>query len=468
MNEKIKLFFLFMLGFLFLIPTVVFAAKNSSVSISYSGERVISSDIQENNQTYSSVSEGTSALLVSGGTSILQNVNVSKSGDASGDNADFYGINAAILTYNGANLTIKGGSISTNGSHANGLFAYGDGIINVEDVSIQTSSNNSGGIMVAGGGSIYASDLIIETQGSSSAPIRSDRGGGTIHVDGGTYTSNGVGSPAIYSTADITVCRAKLVSNVSSGVVIEGDNSITLEEVELEDSNTKSNTKGEEANYKNIFIYQSTSGDANEGTGVFVSKNSTITTHNGSTIFVTNTTADITLENNTILNDSEDGLFLKASSARWGKEGANGGDVSLKMIQQKAEGDIVLDEISTLSLSMSDGSVLIGAINHLNSAKNVHVSLSSDSVLSLTGDTYLSSLENESSDNQNIYLNGYKLFVDGSEITANNGTFDDSISITTNHSSMETNTWVLPIVVILLVVIVFVISMIFVIKRKKN
>lgn len=47
------------------------------------------------------------------------------------------------------------------------------------------------------------------TNGESSAAIRSDRGGGTMVVDGRTYTSNGTGSPAIYrsETAHLR-CRA--------------------------------------------------------------------------------------------------------------------------------------------------------------------------------------------------------------------------------------------------------------------
>ena len=45
---------------------------------------------------------------------------------------------------------------------------------------------------------LYAWDLNVETKGESSAAIRSDRGGGTMVVDGGTYTSNGVGSPAVW------------------------------------------------------------------------------------------------------------------------------------------------------------------------------------------------------------------------------------------------------------------------------
>ena len=70
----------------------------------------------------------------------------------------------------------------------------------------------------------------MDTSGNSSAAIRSDRGGGTVNVTGGTYTSNGYNSPAVYSTADISVTGAVLTANNSEALVIESKNSITLED----------------------------------------------------------------------------------------------------------------------------------------------------------------------------------------------------------------------------------------------
>ena len=52
-------------------------------------------------------------------------------------------------------------------------------------------------------------------------------------VDGGTYTSNGIGSPAIYSTADISVNNATLTANGSEAICIEGLNSIHLFDSDL-------------------------------------------------------------------------------------------------------------------------------------------------------------------------------------------------------------------------------------------
>ena len=450
-----------------LIPGAVYASKTQSTS--YSAKTTINEDTKVETSSYDSSTGGENALLVTNGKVTIESISVNKTGDESGDNSDFYGTNAAILVNDNGTLNIEGGEVTTNGSHANAVFAYTDGIINISDTIIKTSSNNSGGIMVTGGGEINASNLTVETSGGSSAPIRSDRGGGTITVNGGTYTSNGTGSPTIYSTADIIVNAAKLVSNVSSGVVIEGDNSVTLNDVELYANNTKSNSKGEEANYKNIFIYQSTSGDAKEGTGTFKSTDSTIITDNGSTIFVTNTTADITLENNQIINNDENNIFLKATKARWGKEGSNGGNVILKLIDQEVSGDIILDEISTLTMSLEEESVLTGAINTDNTAKNISVSLTSNSIISLTNDSYITSLENEIEDNSNIYSNGkYKLYVNGEEVQINEGMYnEDEINENVSIETVDENDNLNIIYIVTSIVFFVIISIVITLKIKK-
>ena len=80
---------------------------------------------------------------------------------------------------------------------------------------ITTKADNSGGIMTTGGGTTNAYNLKIKTAGTSSAAIRTDRGGGTVKVNKGTYTTTGKGSPAVYSTADVTVSNATLKATAS-------------------------------------------------------------------------------------------------------------------------------------------------------------------------------------------------------------------------------------------------------------
>ena len=382
----------------------------NNADVLHNGATEISSDTTNNLQTYSSTEGSQNAFLVTNGTSKISNAKITKSGNSNDENSDFYGTNAAVLVKNGT-LNIDGGSVTTNGSHANGVFAYANGTINLTNTNIKTTSNNSGAIMVTGGGKLNATNVTAETDGNSSAPIRSDRGGGIMIVNGGKYTANGIGSPVIYSTANVTVNNATLISTKSEGAVVEGKNSITLNNVNLTDTNTTLN--GNSETYKNIFIYQSMSGDADEGLASFSAKDSTITTNKGDTIFVTNTKATISLTNNKIINNDSTGAFLRIQSGKWGRSGSNGGDLTLNANNQIINGDIFVDNISTLNMKLTNGSNYTGKINGNNTAKNITLSLDSTSKIKLTGDTYVTTLEDADSSYSNINFNGYKLYVNG-------------------------------------------------------
>ena len=385
-----------------------------SSSASHSGVMTFTEDMATDGQTYESTGSAENAILMTGGTVTLTNPTINKTGSDDGDSADFYGTNAAVFV-SGGTLNITGGTVTTNGSHANGVFAYGEGIINISNANIKTTSNNSGAVMVTGGGTLTATYVTATTDGNSSAPIRSDRGGGKMYIENGTYTSNGVGSPAIYSTADIEVKGASLESTASEGVVIEGKNSVDLENVKLTANNTTLN--GQSETYKTIFIYQSMSGDADEGVGSFTAKNSNITTKNGDTFFVTNTSAEINLENNTFTNESGD--FLRVQAGKWGNSGSNGGTVVLNATAQEIKGGIVLDNISALSMALYQDSYYKGVINGSNTAQMISMHLDTDSVIVLDGDSYITSLDNDDKENTNIYGNGHKLYVNGEEVKTN-------------------------------------------------
>ena len=398
----------------------------STSSVTYSSKKEISSNEDIEEGTYSSNTKDENAISVTGNvTSNISNVTVSKEGDYDGgDNTSFYGTNSAIIAKGGATLNIENANITTNATGANGVFSYGGSAttnnsssdnttVNIKNSTITTSKDNSGGIMTTGGGIMNATNLTITTNGTSSAAIRSDRGGGVVSVNEGTYKTTGKGSPAIYSTADITVKNATLISTASEGVVIEGKNSVILENVELTDTNNTLN--GQSTTYKNIFLYQSMSGDASEGESVFKAVNSTITTNKGDSFYVTNTSATITLENNKIINNDTSGNFLRIQKDSWGNSGSNGGTVTLNLINQEANGNIVVDSISKLTMNLSNNSKFTGSINNSNDGE-VNLVIDATSSITLTKDTYVKSLTNADTTNSNINFNGYKLYVNGNEL----------------------------------------------------
>lgn len=401
--------------------------NNGESGATYSSNTSITEDATIKDKEYTSSTSEENALSISKAEVTLDNVTITKTGDStSGDNSNFYGTNSAIIAKDGATITIKNSKITTNADGANGVFSYGgsattnnsssDGTtINISDTKITTTGDNAGGIMTTGGGTTNAKDLTIKTSGTSSAAIRSDRGGGTVTVDGGTYKTTGKGSPSIYSTADITVSNATLTSTASEGVVIEGKNSVTLENVTLTDTNNTLN--GQSTTYKNIFLYQSMSGDAADGEAKFTAKNSKITTNKGDTLYVTNTTASITLENNTIVNTDKSGNFLRIQKDSWGTSGSNGGNVTLTLKNQSVTGNIVVDNISTLDMTLTSKSYFEGAINTDNIAKSITLKLDKNSKIKLTSNTYVTSLEDADTTYSNIDLNGYKLYVNGVELS---------------------------------------------------
>ena len=339
-----------------------------------------------------------------GETAVYEGILVTKTGSSDGEDADFYGENAAIFATDGADLTITDAYITTDGGHANGVFSYGEGTtVTISDSTILTESNNSGGLMTTGGGTMIANNLFIITQGGSSAAIRSDRGGGTVIVDGGYYETNGKGSPAIYSTADITVSNATLVGNVSEGVVVEGKNSVTLNNCTVIANHTEKNSNKSDA-YQAVKIYQSMSGDAQEGMSYFTMNGGSMTSLNGGMFWVSNTQCTITIENVAFTYATDD--FLTVEAAGWGREGSNGGHAYFTAKNQIMEGVITVDEISSLELTLAEGTVFTGQIV---SDGETDVVIEEGASWILTGDSYVDSLEVSG----NLDLNGYSLYVDG-------------------------------------------------------
>ncbi len=366
-------------------------------------------DADSEGAEYSTSTDGESAVLADGQTVTISGSRISKTGDSEGEDSDFYGTNAAVLAINGGGLTIRDADITTDGTHANAVFCYGEGTtVSIADSAITTTGDNSGGLMTTGGGTMNAENLTVSTSGHSSAAIRTDRGGGTVTVHEGSYSTQGVGSPAIYSTADITVSDAVLSASNSEAVVIEGGNSVTLTNCDLTGNDAQLN--GQSTVKTNVLLYQSMSGDASEGTSSFSMTGGAMKCETGAMFHVTNTTAAIALSevDLTYASDSED--FIIISEDSWGESGSNGGHVTMELRNQEAEGNFVVDASSELSLNLAEGSSCTGAINSSNSGASITVAIEEGSSWTLTGDSYITSLEGELSA---VNTNGYQLYIDG-------------------------------------------------------
>ena len=378
----------------------------------------LTEDAEVSGGTYSSEGDDENALRIDGASVTLDGITVDKTGGASSnvESGDFYGMNAGVLATGEAQVTITGASVHTSAQNGNGVFSYGSGtVVNISDSQITTEADNSGGIQTTGGGTTNAVNLTVQTAGNSSAAIRSDRGGGTVSAEGGSYTSTGYNSPAVYSTAAISVSDAALTAENSEALVIEGQNSISLTDCEVKGCMSDDKGSSSAINVHNVMIYQSMSGDAEVGEASFKMEGGSLTSGNGDMFYITNTACTIDLSGVEIVNeDSEANLMTVTgndASHGWGQAGANGAQAAVTCENQELEGDIVVDTISTLDLTL-ESSHFTGTVNITDNeaqgeavADNAVITVGEDSTWTLTGDCTVTSVDNSGT----IEFNGYTI-----------------------------------------------------------
>ena len=425
---------------------------------SYTAVNEYTEDTTVSNETLESTGTDENAALISSGASVtLDNDTITRTSDSStgGDNSSFYGVGAAVLATDGT-AYVKDGSVTTDAAGGAGLFAYGDGTVYASGTTVKTTQDTSGGIHVAGGGTLCGWDLDVARQtASSSAAIRSDRGGGTMVVDGGTYTSNGVGSPAIYSTADIAVSNATLTANGSEAICIEGLNSIHLYDCDLTGNMSDLDQND---NTWTVILYQSMSGDSEVGNSTFQMDGGSLTSENGGVFYTTNTESTITLSNVDITYNDDNEFFLQCTGNTnqrgWGQSGANGADCNFTGISQQMEGDVIWDSISDLDFYLTDGSSLTGAVVDDETYAGeggdgyCNVYVSEDSTWTVTGDSTVSSLENEGtivdSDGNTVTIQGTDgtVYVEGtSAYTITTDSYSDSADLSGATSIQDQSTY---------------------------
>ena len=409
---------------------------------SYTAVNEYIEDTTISNETIESTGTDENAALISSGANVtLDNDTITRTSADSqgGDNSSFYGVGAAVLATDGT-AYVKDGSVTTDAAGGAGLFAYGDGTVYASGTTVKTTQDTSGGVHVAGGGTLYGWDLDVETNGESSAAIRSDRGGGTMVIDGGNYVSNGVGSPAVYSTADIAVSNATLTANGSEAICIEGLNSIHLYDCDLTGNMSDLDQND---NTWTVILYQSMSGDSEVGNSTFQMDGGSLTSENGGVFYTTNTESTITLNNVDINYNDDNEFFLQCTGNTnqrgWGQAGANGADCHFTGISQDMQGNVIWDSISDLDFYLTDGSSLTGAVVDDESYAGeggegyCNVYVSADSTWTVTGDSTVSSLENEGtivdSNGKTVTIQGTDgtVYVQGdSEYTITTGSYSDT------------------------------------------
>ena len=350
------------------------------------------------------------ALVKNGGTLTLEKSTLEKAGaSANDDNSNFYGLNSILLAVNENSFAyLSNSQLTASDKGSNGLFATDSGTIYANNNTITTEADNSRGMDATYGGTIIANKTSISTKGDHSAALATDRGGGNVSVTDSQFTTQGSGSPLVYSTGDIEVSNVEGTATGSQIAGMEGYNSIQIYNSKLISKLT--GTTGSDPVANGVIIYQSTSGDAEASTGEtakFEAVNSTLKSATEGTMFyVTNTEANIILEDNTLDFDSDKAALLTIqgnNANNWGTAGSNGGKVNFTGINQELSGKISVDSISSLNLALTEGTTYSGeteiTTNEVNTAASetpITVTIDKTSKWVMTADSQITNLNLES------------------------------------------------------------------------
>lgn len=316
------------------------------------------------------------------------------------EDSNFTGRNAVFLV-NNSSAKISDTNIYSVAEASNAIFSTGEkSNITANHIKIHTTKNSSRGLDATYGGTISATDVEITTEGAHCAALATDRGEGNVIVTKGIFHTSGDGSPCIYSTGKIEATNCSGTATGSEIAVVEGKNSIVLNNCQL----TGSKKQG-------VMLYQSFSGDAGTGTASFTAKNSELTNlSDGPMFYITNTTAVASLEN-TVLS-SNGTTLIQVTSDHWGRTKKNGGDFTLQAKHQQLQGDILANIISEIHLKLNENTSWNGAFNKDNQANIADIELAADAFWELTADSYVNVIKDAATDFSNIRSNGHSIYYD--------------------------------------------------------
>ena len=278
-------------------------------------------------------------------------------------------------------------------------------MVTAEHIKIHTKNNSSRGLDATYGGTIKATDVEIVTEGAHCGALATDRGEGNVLVSGANIKTSGEGSPCIYSTGNIQLTNGVGEATGSEIAVVEGKNSITLNNADL----TGHIKHG-------VMLYQSFSGDAGIGMAKFTANDSKLTNQSsGPMFYVTNTTAEASLKNTQLVQAGGSKTLVQVTSDRWGVAEQNGGNFTLNAENQLLEGAVLANKISQVTLNLDDGAVFSGSANPDNQADSMVVNLKSGATWELTEDSYVTTLVDEDGSFSNIKSNGHNIYYSRAE-----------------------------------------------------
>jgi hypothetical protein len=396
----LALVFLLVIGFVFLrghLKEKVTPTEEELKPTEYQALKLIKvSEIVNYGTAKSNKPDQSSYLVKDNSFLTLRNSSISKEeGDSSNiELSNSTGLNAAILVTYNCGLKMFNSKLITSADGSHGIYINGQKAkAEIDDTTIETYNQHSAALTVTNTASAEIKHSTITTKVKNAPALNIGVGGGSIRIDNSLIETQGQASPIIYDRGNVNFANTTGTANGSRAAVVENDSVLTIN-----NSTFLVSGAGEEDSSEAAFLVKGTGKSTITINNSSINLNKNLPYYNLAPVFlINNTTTELNFYG-TIFNFGS-AIFISATSS----------NITINLNNNVISGALNLDENSSLNMYLTNNSSYTGSINN----DKANIKLSKDSELNLTGDTYIASLENEDSENNNIITNGYHLYLNG-------------------------------------------------------
>lgn len=280
-------------------------------------------------------------------------------------------ITETYVVENGAEETIDGNEVSV--ASGDGVIAQGkDTKLTVDGSKMTTASASSKVVSVLDGAEVELDGVDINASANASTGVYVDEDS-EASIESSKVFARYKDGVAVESKGNVKITDSTVQSVKAEALRVYSGSAtnVTDSDIVFEDTNSGIVVKNDNQNYDQTTINL---------TGVEFKGSS-----KGSAIVVENT--------NTVINFKDvtfSGVKTILDTKHKYIKGIRNTEVELNLDGQKLEGDINADDMAIVTLNLTNGSTFKGSLNYSNTAKEMNIKMSADSLLELTDDCYVS------------------------------------------------------------------------------
>ena len=366
------------------MPAVMFA-QVSGYRATYFVDGNEEKDQYRSHVSLESFESGSSAVYATNGVHlVLTRMRLNKtSGSISDTDRRETGKNSVVLADGGSNVIMEFCEVNSH-TQGDGVSASGEGTkVSIQEGSVTTSRVGAAAVNATNKSTIIVYKTNINTYSNQSPAFYASKDG-KVEITEVMGENSGQASPSFYASGGaIKAEKCKMSSTKWTIGSVDGGM------LELTGNELKSGS------VSGFLVYGADGKDRDSrSSGKLILRKNKINVSDGPLIFVTNADAEISLSGNKITYRNDEIITVKADE--WGTKNHNQGNAVINIENQTLSGDIYVDSISGLTLTLAKGGNLNGKVTgDATPRRDIKVFMKKGSKWSLKGDCYISSISFE-------------------------------------------------------------------------